>query len=146
MAYRTRIKYTAAQKAEIWDRWQRGEPLTAIGRLFDRPSSSIFNMLVPTGGIRPPPRRRSSLALTLAEREEISRGLARDLPLRTIAARLKSIAMVACSTTVPAMLIRRPGIEHDGPSPVNWYVSRRLAGWWRASSGCTGHRSRSPVG
>ena len=56
MVYRTRIKYTAAQKADIWDRWQRGESLTSIGRLFDRPSSSIFNMLSPTGGIRPPPR------------------------------------------------------------------------------------------
>jgi IS30 family transposase len=88
MVYRTRIKYTAAQKAEIWGRWQRGEPLTAIGRLFDRPSSSIFNMLSPTGGIRPPPRRRSHLALTLAEREEISRGIACDLSLRAIAVRL----------------------------------------------------------
>ena len=88
MVYRTRINYTAAQKAEIWDRWQGGEPLTAIGRLFDRPSSSIFNMLAPTGGIRPPPRRRSRLALTLAEREEISRGLSRDLSLRAIAVRL----------------------------------------------------------
>jgi IS30 family transposase len=88
MVYRTRIKYTAAQKAEIWDRWQRGESLKDIGRLFDRPSSSIFNMLAPTGGIRPSPRCRSRLALTLAEREEISRGLARDLSLRVIAARL----------------------------------------------------------
>ena len=88
MVYRTRINYTAAQKADIWDRWQRGEPLTAIGRLFDRPSSSIFTMLAPTGGIRPPPRRRSRLALTSAEREEISRGLARCLSLRTIATQL----------------------------------------------------------
>jgi IS30 family transposase len=88
MVYRTRIKYTAAQKANIWDRWQRGESLTSIGRLFDRPSSSIFNMLSPTGGIRPPPRQRSHLALTLAEREEISRGLARCLSLRTIATQL----------------------------------------------------------
>jgi len=88
MVYRTRIKYTAAQKAEIWDRWQRGESLTAIGRLFDRPSSSIFNMLAPTGGIRPPPRQRSRLSLTLAEREEISRGTACDLSLRAIAVRL----------------------------------------------------------
>jgi IS30 family transposase len=88
MVYRTRIKYTAAQKAEIWERWQRGEALTAIGRLFDRPSSSIFNMLAPTGGIRPPPRRRSRLALTLAEREEISRGIVRGLSLRAIAVRL----------------------------------------------------------
>jgi len=89
MVYRTRIKYTAVQKADIWDRWQRGESLNSIGRLFDRPSSSIFNMLAPTGGIRPPPRRRSRQALTLSEREEISRGLARDLSLRAIAARLR---------------------------------------------------------
>jgi hypothetical protein len=67
MVYRTRIKYTAAQRAEIWDRWQRGESLKSIGRLFDRPSSCIYNMLAPTGGIRPPPRQRSRLALTLAE-------------------------------------------------------------------------------
>ena len=88
MVYRTRIKYTAKQKADIWDRWQRGESLTSIGRLFDRPSSSIFNMLAPTGGIRPPPRQRSHQSLTLAEREEISRGLACRLSLRTIAAQL----------------------------------------------------------
>ena len=88
MVYRTRINYTAAQKADIWDRWQRGESLNSIGRLFDRPSSSIFNMLAPTGGIRPPPRQRSCLALTLAEREEISRGLARRLSLRAIATQL----------------------------------------------------------
>ena len=88
MGYRTRIKYTSAQKADIWDRWQRGESLTSIGRLFDRHSTSIFGLLAPTGGIRPPPRQRSRLALTLAEREEISRGLACGLSLRAIAVRL----------------------------------------------------------
>ena len=88
MSYRTRIKYTAAQRAEIWDRWQRGESLRAIGRVFDRPSSSIFNQLSPTGGIRPPDRRRSRLALTLTEREEISRGIASDLSIRAIAIKL----------------------------------------------------------
>lgn len=88
MTYRTRIKYTAEQKSEIWDRWQRGESLKAIGRVFDRPSSSIFNHLAPSGGIRPLPRRRSRLALTLAEREEISRGVASQLSLRAIAAQL----------------------------------------------------------
>jgi len=88
MGYRTRINYTAEQRAEIWDRWQRGESLNAIGRAFDRPSSSIFVQLAPTGGIRPPSRRRSKLALTLSEREEISRGIARQHCLRTIAADL----------------------------------------------------------
>src|ERR1039458_871359 len=88
MTYRTRIKYTAKQKSEIWDRWQRGESLKSIGRVFDRPSSSIFNHLAPSGGIRPLPRRRSILALTPAEREEISRGVASQLSLRSIAAQL----------------------------------------------------------
>ena len=88
MAYRTRINYTAKMKAEIWDRWQRGESMNSIGRVFDRPSSSIFKQLSPTGGIRPAPRRRSRLALTHSEREEISRDLAGCLSLRSIAARL----------------------------------------------------------
>ena len=88
MTYRTRIKYTVAQRAEIWDRWQRGESLNSIGRAFDRPSSSIFGQLAPSGGIRPPLRQRSRLALTLSEREEISRSIACDLSLRTIATQL----------------------------------------------------------
>ncbi len=86
MAYRTRIKYTTKQKTDIWNRWQRGESLTSIGRLFDRPSSSIFNMLAPTGGIRPTPRKRSRLALTQSEREEISRGTVANLSMRSMAA------------------------------------------------------------
>jgi len=88
MTYRTRINYTTVQKTEMWDRWQRGETLNAIGRVFDRHSSSIFSLLSQTGGIRPPPRRRSKLALTLREREEISRGVVSGLSLRCIAMQL----------------------------------------------------------
>ena len=89
MSYRRRIYFTEKQKAEIWDRWQRGESMSSIGRLFDRNSSSIFPLLARTGGIRPPDRRRSRLALTLAEREEVSRGLEAGVSLRTIARHLK---------------------------------------------------------
>ena len=88
MALRPRIYYNAEQKAQMWDRWQKGESLTAIGRVFDRPSSSIFGQLSPSGGIRPPPRRRSRIALTLPDREEISRGIVGDLSVRVIAAHL----------------------------------------------------------
>jgi len=88
MSYRTRIKYTDEQKREIWDRWKRGESLRAIGRVFDRPSSSIFVQLAPTGGIRPAPRRRSGLALSIYEREEISRGIAAKQSMRCLAASL----------------------------------------------------------
>ena len=96
MVYRTRINYTAEQKAEMWDRWQRGESLKSIGRAFDRPSSSIYGQLAPSGGIRPPPRRRSRLALSLSEREEISRGVAADLSLRAIATRLGRSPSTIC--------------------------------------------------
>ncbi len=88
MKYRTRTFYTAEQKAEMWDRWQRGESMSSIGRAFDRESSSVFGQLSPTGGIRPPPRKRSRLALTLSDREEISRGIASQLSLRYIATQL----------------------------------------------------------
>ncbi len=76
MSYRRRIYFTSEQKSEIWDRWQRGESMSSIGRLFDRESASIYPLLSRTGGIRPPDRTRSRLALTLVEREVISRGTA----------------------------------------------------------------------
>lgn len=88
MAYRKRIKYTDEQKSEIWDRWKRGESLKEIGRAFDRGSSSIYGQLSPTGGMRPALRRRSGLALSISEREEISRGLAVGQSMRWIAASL----------------------------------------------------------
>ena len=88
MKYRTRTYYTPAQKAEMWERWKRGESMSSIGRAFHRESSSVFNILSPTGGIQPPPRKRSRLSLTLSEREEISRGIACQLSIRCIAAQL----------------------------------------------------------
>ena len=89
MKQRTRIYYTPAQRSEMWDRWQRGESMSSIGRAFNRESSSVYSVLSPTGGIRPPPRKRSRLALTLSEREEISRGVALQLSLRAISAQLE---------------------------------------------------------
>ena len=88
MKYRRRIYYSAEQRAEIWDRWQRGESMSSIGRVFDRQSSSVFSVISPTGGIRPPVRRRGSGALSLSEREEISRGLSIKHSLRAIAQQL----------------------------------------------------------
>jgi len=85
MSYRTRINWTAQQRSEMWDRWQRGESMSAIGRLFDRDSSSVFAVLSPSGGIRPKPRKRAALSLSLSERETISRGIVRGLSMRAIA-------------------------------------------------------------
>jgi IS30 family transposase len=88
MKQRPRIYYTEEQKALMWERWQKGESLNAIARLFDRHHSAIQGILARTGGIRPPARRRSRLALTLTEREEISRGVVAARSIRSIAASL----------------------------------------------------------
>lgn len=89
MKQRTRIYFSAAQRADIWDRWQRGESMSSIGRLFERQSSSIYPILAPSGGIRPPTRTRARVALSLSEREEISRGVARQQSMRAMALQLK---------------------------------------------------------
>lgn len=89
MRYRTRTFYTEEQKSLMWDRWEKGESLHTIASLFDRHHPSISRILGLTGGIRPPKRTRSSLALTLSERENISRGIATRLSIRAIAAKLK---------------------------------------------------------
>jgi IS30 family transposase len=88
MKQRTRIYYSDSQKAVMWERWKEGWTLHQIAQLFDRSHSSIQGILAQTGGIQPPARCRSSLALTLAEREEISRALVIGHSIRSIAARI----------------------------------------------------------
>lgn len=88
MEYRPRIYYTETQKALMWERWQKGESLQRIAQLFDRNHSSVHQILAQTGGIRPARRCRSRLALTLAEREEISRAVVAGHSIRSIAVTL----------------------------------------------------------
>ncbi len=88
MKQRPRIYYSQAQIAQMWDRWQEGVSLNEIGRMFDRGHSSVQRILSESGGIRPPQRRRSRRALSLAEREEISRGVVAGQSIRSIAAAL----------------------------------------------------------
>ena len=85
MKQRRRIYYTEEQKALMWDRWRRGETMHAIAQLFDRGHSSIQGIFAETGGISPPERKRSRLALSLEEREEISRGMVAGQSARSIA-------------------------------------------------------------
>ena len=84
----TRTYYTDGQKALMWERWREGWTLHQIAHLFNRAHTSVRGVLAQTGGIRPPQRSRSAIALTLAEREEISRSLAEGHSIRSIAAQL----------------------------------------------------------
>jgi len=78
----------AARKKELWDRWKAGESISDIARALKKPPGSIHGILKATGGIAPPQRCRPKWMLSLAEREEISRGLASGDSMRAIAARL----------------------------------------------------------
>src|SRR6202790_4182791 len=73
---RRRIKLSANQRNDMWSRWKTGQSLHEIGRAFSKDHVSIQFMLAQHGGIAPAARRRSPLTLTLAERENISRGIA----------------------------------------------------------------------
>src|SRR6266404_6403485 len=138
MKQRRRIYYSETQKALMWERWRKGESLQKIAQLFDRNHSSVQGILAETGGIQPPQRHRSRLALTLEEREEISRGLVADDSIQSIAMRLSRAPSTICRE-----IKRNSG--PDGyrashadqlawtgrvvPKPVNWSSTER----WRTS-------------
>src|ERR1035441_4448091 len=85
MAFRRRVKLSEQQRNDMWRRWKAGESLHEIGRVFGKDHVSIQFMLAQHGGIAPAARRRSPLTLTLAERENISRGIACGSSIREIA-------------------------------------------------------------
>ena len=107
MKRKRRTYYTVAQKTEMWDRWQKGDTFNGIGRHFETSHSAISRIIWSTGGIRPLERKRSRLALTLSEREEISRGLVAHLSFRSIATQLGR-----APSTVSREVNRNGGLKH----------------------------------
>src|SRR5271154_3982765 len=91
-----RFGLSAIEKRNVWSRWKAGESLHEIGRALDKPHSCIRAVLLPRGGIPPALRRRSPLALTMAEREDISRGVASGFSIREIARGLDRAASSVC--------------------------------------------------
>jgi hypothetical protein len=135
----------------MWERWQKGDSLQQIAQLFDRNHTSIERILAESGGIRPAQRRRSRLALTLAEREEISRAAAAGQSIYSIAASLgrapstiyrESSATVTKNAIEPVKPTKLLGIGHIAPRHVNW---RRTEHWrtsWQGNSRGSGRRSK----
>jgi len=99
-----RFGLSAIEKSDVWRRWKAGETLHEIGRAFGKEHSCIRSVLLPRGGIAPTARRRSRLALTLAEREDISRGIASGSSIREIARHVNRAA-----STVSREIVRHGG-------------------------------------
>src|ERR1700726_3837959 len=152
----SRIWFTAAQKAELWERWKNGQSAAAISRALERKNKTgVERIVVLHGGIGPAPRRRALAALRFGEREEISRGIAVGRSIRQIAQGLgrapstvsrESGATAAVRPIVQTGLIGVPGSGRCAPSLVVWRCTARYDGAWRRSSRCNGRRSRSPAG
>jgi IS30 family transposase len=135
-----RVRWTRLtwnQKAELWQRWRRGESLSQIARALDRVPGAIFTTLAARGGISPAPRRRSRLALTTTEREEISRDVARGISVRAISRLLKR---------APSTISRELRRERHAIGPVRPIAAPgRVAGAKRcrlATRPSTGRRRR----
>ena len=104
MSQQRRSRFSPTQITDVWRRWKAGQSLHDIGRAYGKPHPSIRCVLLPRGGIAPAARRRSRLALTLAEREDISRGIASGLSTREMAGRLGRAA-----STVSREITRHSG-------------------------------------
>lgn len=123
MAPMGRPGLSATQKAELWRRWKKGESLSDIGRAIGKHAGSVFGVLKSNGGIYPAHRWRSRLALTVAEREEISRGLAADRSMRQIAA-----AIGRSPSTVSREIARHGGRDRYRAADADaaaWQRARR---------------------
>ena len=95
------------QKREVWRRWKEGQNLSEIARGLDRVPGVIHNVIASNGGVAPAARTRSARSLSLAEREEISRGLAAGESMRSISARLGR-----CASTISREFTRNGGRVH----------------------------------
>src|SRR6266705_2415844 len=123
MKQRPRIYYTDSQKALMWEHWRKGDSLQMIAQLFNRNHSSVQRILAETGGIQPSPRCRSRLALTLAEREEISRAIVAGQSVRAIA-----LSLGRAPSTVSRELKRNGGQVAYRASQADqraWHRARR---------------------
>ena len=112
-----------SEKEEIWRRWKSGDPLRSIGRALNRRSAVIRRVVAANGGIAPSPRRRAPRALSRVEREEISRGVAAGLSMRTIAT-----ALNRAPSTVSREVARHGGREAyraGAADEVAWANARR---------------------
>ena len=155
MKRRPRIYYSDSQKALMWERWKKGESLQKIAQLFDRNHSSVSRILAETGGIPPAQRCRSPIALSLAEREEISRGLVAGQSIRSIACLLGRAPSTISreiqrnggkAATEQPRPIRRLGIGRVAPRRANWCKSESWPTSWHVSSNASGHPSKSQDG
>jgi DNA-binding CsgD family transcriptional regulator len=136
------------EQEELWARWRQGESLRLIARRLGKRGPSVRAFVLQTGGVQRQSPHRNTRCLTMAEREEISRGVAAGEPCRQIAARLGRPrqrcrgswrATAAAPDIEPSALMRRPTGERPDPSRPSWRWPHGCAQSWSPNWGCAGH-------
>src|SRR5690348_13206614 len=124
MGEKARVRFSASERAELWERWRGGQCIADIARALERRNKSgVYKILAADGGVAPRPRRRAASALRLEEREEISRGIAAGESIRRIAKRLGR-----APSTVSRELKRHGGLQAYRASDADrraWERARR---------------------
>jgi hypothetical protein len=159
-------RFSEEERKTIWDMREAGVPVKRIAKHLDRQNSSVRRFIADHGGTRPTARERSELRLSLAEREEISRGLAAGLSIRAIAGGLERVGAENPILWVPKMssdgfdqAFRGPALaDETGPWPYRFStsLSSESSSWcssvgatetsWPLKSSCSDTRSPCSVG
>ena len=111
---------TEAVKDAIWEVRAEGLSEAEIGRRLELPKRTVSEYLGRMGGIRPRARRRPERCLALAEREEISRGIARGESARDIGRNLGR-----SHTTISREINRCGGRRRYRAHAAEWAAWRR---------------------
>jgi len=114
------VRMNDDKKSIIWDLWKSGHPMSTIARMVNKPPATVFSFLRYHGGIKPRSRIRSPIALTLKDREEISRGLAANQSLRSIAR-----ALHRSPSTISREVNRNGGINRYRALDADWATWKR---------------------
>ena len=155
MKQRPRRYFTEPEILSMWERWHSGESLHSIARDLDHGHSAVQGALARSGGLRPVQRRRSRLALSLAEREEISRGIVVGHSIRAIAASLGRAPSTvsrklrrnwAGYATGHTRQIKPLGTGLNAGRSVNWLPTVRWHASLPVSLSSSGRRIRSLAG
>ncbi len=115
--------FSDIQRKEVWQRWRQGDSIASIGRTLGKDPSTVRYFLSVYGGIAPVPRCRSNIALTLNERESISRGISAKQSLRSLAKQLRR-----SPSTISREVNRNGGYEHYravNADQAAWQLARR---------------------
>ncbi len=155
MAVKERRGLSTVETTELWARFKAGESFTAIGRALGRHVGTVYAVVRAHGGIAPPARRRARGALTLEEREAISRGVAAGESTRGMAQ-----ALQRAPSTISREITRNAGPHHyraveadarawraaKRPKPTRWCCTVPCGWWWLRSSVPRGRQPRSRAG